>query len=255
LPFSETRIRRILIRHHLRPGQIIAIMNAVTLITQQRIAPCPACGREGGPGDGSAADCLCAAHDEALEGLVSRAVAIDPEGRDHPVRVGLIAALLAEALGVDPAEQAMLRRAAVLHDIGKMALPEGVLGHRHVLDPAARRVMERHTVLGASILAYARAPWMQLAARIALNHHERWDGSGYPAGLTGEAIPLAARLVAVADVYDALRSERTYKAPQDHDEALSRLLHGDGRIAPAQFDPQVLAALRDRAAAIGAIPH
>jgi len=230
-------------------------MQAVLLPSPVRAVPCPACGRCGAPEDAAAPPCLCAAHDEALEGLVSRAVAIDPEGRDHPVRVGVIAGLLADALGVDPAGQAMLRRAAVLHDIGKMALPDGVLGHRHVLDPTARRVMERHTILGASILAHARAPRMQLAAIIALNHHERWDGSGYPSGLAGEAIPLAARLVAVADVYDALRSERPYKAPQDHDEALARLLEGDGRIAPGQFDPRVLAALGDRAAAIGAIAH
>jgi putative two-component system response regulator len=227
-------------------------MNAVTLISPDRLAPCPSCGAPVVRTDG---ECACSAHDEALEGLVSRAVAIDPEGRDHPLRVGRIAALLAEAIGVDPAGQAMLSRAAVLHDIGKMALPEGVLGHQHVLDPTARRVMERHTVLGASILAHARAPWMQLAAQIALNHHERWDGSGYPSGLAGESIPLAARLVAVADVYDALRSDRPYKAPLGHDEALARMLQGDGRIAPGQFDPMVLDALRDRAAAIGAIPH
>lgn len=230
-------------------------MNAVTLIAPVQTSTCPNCGLRGAPQDASARPCVCAAHDEALEGLVSRAVAIDPEGRDHPVRVGLIAALLAESLGVGPEQRALLQRAAVLHDIGKMALPEGVLGHRHVLDPAARRVMERHTVLGASILAHARAPWMQLAATIALNHHERWDGSGYPAGLAGEDIPLAARLVAVADVYDALRSDRPYKAPQDHKEALSRLFEGDGRIAPGQFDPKVLAALRERAETIGAIPH
>jgi putative two-component system response regulator len=130
-----------------------------------------------------------------------------------------------------------------------------VLGHSHVLNPAARRVMERHTVLGASILAHARTPWMQLAATIALNHHERWDGSGYPAGLAGEDIPLAARLVAVADVYDALRSDRPYKDPLDHEAALALLFTGDDRIAPGQFDPQVLAALRARAAEIGALPH
>jgi putative nucleotidyltransferase with HDIG domain len=227
-------------------------MNAFTLIAPDGLAPCPSCGAPAGK---PASACACGAHDEALEGLVSRAVAIDPEGRDHPVRVGRIAALLAEGIGVDSAGQAILSRAAVLHDIGKMALPEGVLGHQHVLDPAARRVMERHTVLGASILAHARAPWMQLAGRIALHHHERWDGSGYPSGLGGEAIPLAARLVAVADVYDALRSDRPYKAPQAHDEALARILEGDGRIAPGQFDPQVLAVLRERAAVIGAIPH
>ncbi|CAH0151380.1 HD-GYP domain-containing protein [Roseomonas sp. CECT 9278] len=230
-------------------------MNAVTLVIPDRTVACPQCGRRGGAADASAAACLCTAHDEALEGLVSRAVAIDPEGRDHPVRVGLIAAMLAEHLGIAAAERAMLRRAAVLHDIGKMALPEGVLGHSHVLDPAARRVMQRHTVLGASILAHARAPWMQLAATIALNHHERWDGSGYPAGLVGEDIPLAARLVAVADVYDALRSDRPYKEPLAHPAALALLFTGDDRIAPAQFDPQILDALRAREAEIAAIAH
>jgi putative two-component system response regulator len=232
-------------------------MSAITLLQPGRAATCGECGRDAtGAQDGRApAPCACDAHDAALEGLALRAVALDPEGRDHPVRVGLIAALLADALGIDAAQQAMLQRAAVLHDIGKMALPEGVLGHRHVLDPAARRVMERHTLLGASILAHARAPWMRLAATIALSHHERWDGSGYPAGLAGEAIPLAARLVAVADVYDALRSDRPYKAPQDHAEALSRMLEGDGRVAPGQFDPQVLDALLRRAEAVAALPH
>jgi putative nucleotidyltransferase with HDIG domain len=87
---------------------------------------CPRCGKRGMSARGSAAPCICATHDEALEGLVSRAVALDPEGRDHPVRVGRIAALLAEAIGVDAQQQALLQRAAVLHDIGKMALPEGV---------------------------------------------------------------------------------------------------------------------------------
>jgi putative two-component system response regulator len=254
LSFSETGNRRIVLALK-ESKQNPASMTAVTLIIPDRTAACPHCGRRGVPSDASARDCLCAAHDEALEGLVSRAVATDPEGRDHPVRVGLIAAILAERLGVDAAQRDMLRRAAVLHDIGKMALPEGVLGHSHVLNPDARRVMERHTVLGASILAHARAPWMQLAATIALNHHERWDGSGYPAGLAGEDIPLAARLVAVADVYDALRSDRPYKDPLDHEAALALLFTGDDRIAPGQFDPQVLAALRDRAAEIGALPH
>lgn len=232
-------------------------MTAVTLIAPDQLAACHLCGRRYGADDGSPGPCACTctAHDEALEALVLRAVALDPEGRDHPVRVGRIAALLAEHIGVEAPQRDMLQRAAVLHDIGKMALPEGVLGHSHVLDPAARRVMERHTSLGANILAHARAPWMQLAATIALNHHERWDGSGYPAGLAGGDIPLAARLVAVADVYDALRSDRPYKGPLDHDEALARLLEGDGRIAPSQFDPEVLDALRARAAAIGAIPH
>ncbi len=230
-------------------------MHAATLIAPEASLACPDCGRHEAAGCGATGPCICAMHDEALEGLILRAVALDPEGRDHPLRVGRIAAVLAEGLGIAPDERDMLRRAAVLHDIGKMALPEGMLDHSHVLEPAARRVMERHTVLGAGILAHARAPWLRLAATIALNHHERWDGSGYPSGLSGEAIPLAARLVAVADVYDALRSERPYKGPLEHEEALTRLFEGDGRIAPGQFDPQVLAVLRDRATAVGALQH
>lgn len=195
------------------------------------------------------------AHDEALEGLVTRASLVDPEGPEHPKRVGQIAAILAQSFGIDDALRDMLAHAAALHDIGKMSLPEGVLGHRHVLDPEARRQMERHTLLGASILAHARAPWMRLAAIIALMHHERWDGSGYPVGFLGEEIPLAARLVAVADVYDALRSDRPYKDAQDHAQAMTRLLHGDARIGPTQFDPRVLGALQHHEAAIAAVPR
>ena len=223
----------------------------------ERALVCSACGQDPAAARtfGVRLPCVCEAHDAALEGLVARASAADPEGPDHPKRVGRIAAILAEELGVEPELREMLERAAALHDIGKMSLPEGVLGHRHVLDPEARRQMERHTVLGASILAHARAPWMRLAAVIALMHHERWDGSGYPVGLHGKEIPLAARLVAVADVYDALRSDRPYKDAQDHGQALARLLRGDGRIGPGQFDPQVLDALRRREGEIAAVPR
>ncbi len=216
---------------------------------------CPGTGPRAEPKVGVAARLpgICDEHDAALEGLVGRASLTDPEGPDHPRRVGRIAAILAGELGLPRDLQDILERAAALHDIGKMSLPDGILGHRHVLDPEARRQMERHTVLGASILAHARAPWMRLAAIIALMHHERWDGSGYPVGLAGAEIPLAARLVAVADVYDALRSDRPYKDAQDHGQALARIFEGDGRIQPGQFDPQVLDALRLRADEVDAV--
>ena len=222
-------------------------MNAVTIFPQDDALACASAD--------ATVPWLGEGHDEALAALIARAMATDPEGADHPRRVGSIAELLAGALGVAPEEQALLARAAALHDIGKMALPDGVLGHGHVLDPASRREMERHPLLGASILAHARAPWMRLAAVIALEHHERWDGSGYPRGLAREGIALAARVVAVADVYDALRSERPYKGAQDHEEAMGRLLHGDGRISPVQFDPQVLAALQRVGARLRAMPR
>ena len=229
---------------------------------ERLISPLPgwALARPSGTPDPAAAGGIVArlprideAHDAALEGLLARASLTDPEGPEHPKRVGRIAAILADAIGLPQDLQDLLTRAAALHDIGKLALPEGVLGHSHVLDPEARRQMERHTVLGAGILAHVRTPWMRLAAIIALMHHERWDGSGYPVGLAGEEIPLAARLVAVADVYDALRSDRPYKDAQDHGQAMARLLQGDGRIAPEQFEPAVLDALVRREAEIAAI--
>ena len=227
-------------------------MNAITLLPRGTPLQCANCGHQA-PLDRQ--PCPCALHDEALEALVARAAASDPEGHEHTVRVGRIAAILARSLGFPEQECAVLERAAALHDIGKMALPAGVLDHSHVLDRALRRVMERHTLLGAALLAHARAPWLRLAAEIAQHHHERWDGSGYPAGLEGEDTPLAARLVAVADVYDALRSERPYKGAQDHDEAMRRILEGDGRIAPEQFDPAVLAALRACSDALAEMPR
>jgi putative two-component system response regulator len=198
---------------------------------------------------------LATLHEEALAGLLARLAATDPEGPDHPQRVGRIAAILAAEVGLDAGACDLLARAATLHDIGKLALPEEILGHAHVLDPAERSKMERHTLLGAALLAHATAPWMRLGALIALAHHERWDGSGYPGGLRGDAIPLAARLVAVADVYDALRSERPYKGAQDHEEAMARILTGDERIGPRQFDPAVLQALTRRAADVAALPR
>jgi putative two-component system response regulator len=218
---------------------------------------CSACTQSAAAAGGLAGrlPCLCTDHDIALEGLVARASLFDPEGPGHPKRVGQIAGILAAEFDLPKNLRDLLIRAAELHDIGKMSLPQGVLDHRHVLDPEARRQMERHSLLGANILAHARAPWMQLAAIIALMHHERWDGSGYPIGLAGEEIPFAARLVAVADVYDALRSERPYKGAQDHKQALARILEGDGRISPAQFDPHVLDALRRREADIAAVPR
>jgi HD-GYP domain-containing protein (c-di-GMP phosphodiesterase class II) len=194
-------------------------------------------------------------HDAALEAFARRAIASDPEGPDHPMRVGRIAGLLGGALGLARQDRAVLERAAALHDVGKALLPPGVLGRARSLGRGARRVMESHTTLGAGILARGAAPWLRLGAVVALGHHERWDGSGYPAGLAGEAVPLAARIVAVADVYDALRSERAYKEAQHHEEALARLVEGDERMSPGQFDPAVLRALARVAPLLAAMPR
>jgi putative two-component system response regulator len=103
-------------------------------------------------------------------------------------------------------------------------------------------IMKSHAAMGAQILGSSNSPELKMGAEIALNHHERWDGSGYPSGKRAEAIPLSARIMNICDVYDALRSTRPYKPAFDHAKALDIIVHGDGRTEPRHFDPVVLAA-------------
>jgi putative two-component system response regulator len=140
-----------------------------------------------------------------------------------------------------------LAKAAPLHDIGKIAIPDSILLKPGPLDAAEWVVMKTHTTQGADLLRRAVArlgpeagPLLHYGIQIAQHHHERWDGSGYPDGLAGAAIPLAARLMAVADVYDALISRRPYKEPMPHDEAMARI----SRDAGTHFDPQLVQGLQ-----------
>jgi HD-GYP domain-containing protein (c-di-GMP phosphodiesterase class II) len=133
-----------------------------------------------------------------------------------------------------------------------MSIDAAVLRKKGALDPAEWTEMRRHPLYGYEILR--QSPRLAMAADIARCHHEKWDGSGYPAGLAGEAIPLAARIVAVVDVYDALRAPRPYKEGLSHEEACRVLLDGDARTRPAeQFDPALLALFRTHHAAFDAI--
>jgi putative two-component system response regulator len=121
------------------------------------------------------------------------------------------------------------------------------------MGPRVCSSMQSHCTQGAGILASGDSPYIRMGAEIALSHHERWDGSGYPQGLKGEAIPLAARIMQICDVYDALRSKRPYKLPFDHARTVEIITQGDGRTSPAHFDPAVMAgftAQADRFAAI-----
>jgi putative two-component system response regulator len=129
----------------------------------------------------------------------------------HVRRIGVFSELLAAAVGDSPREARALGEAAVLHDIGKLAIPDSVLCKPSQLTDQEFQLMKRHTVEGAKMLAPIAHPFFERAASIALRHHERWDGSGYPDGLRGEETPLDARIVAVVDVYDALGEERCYK--------------------------------------------
>jgi putative two-component system response regulator len=123
-----------------------------------------------------------------------------------------------------------------MHDIGKVGVPDSILHKTGPLDDGERDRMRRHTTVGGEILAGSQSPIVRMAEEIALTHHEHWDGSGYPNGLAGEEIPLAGRICAVCDVFDALLSERPYKEPWRVDEALAELRRESG----THFDPKVV---------------
>lgn len=159
----------------------------------------------------------------------------DDDTHRHTQRVGALAASIAQALGLGETECADIRSAAPLHDLGKVGVPRQILRKPGPLEPAERELMMRHAAIGAQILASAGSRVLQLARVIARSHHERWDGSGYPDGYRGEEIPLAARVTAVADVFDALTHDRPYKSAWDIAAAIDHVAAESGR----QFDPAV----------------
>jgi len=177
--------------------------------------------------------------------MLARAAEIYDEGTgNHVFRVNEYSHFLGQTLGKDAKYCHQLRYSAQLHDVGKMGVAPSVLRKTSALDSAERREMDNHTVYGHRILS--QSPRLAMAAEIALNHHEKWDGSGYPAGKRGDDIPLSARIVQIADIYDALRSRRPYKPSFDHAHARDIILHGDDRIdSGGHFDPMVVEAFGD----------
>lgn len=159
------------------------------------------------------------------------------EREDHTDRVGHIARAIAERMGIAGGYPPQLELAARLHDIGQVAVPSTVLTKAGPLTPAERALVERHCEAGHAMLRGSRSLLLQLSAEIALAHHERWDGSGYPSGLAGSAIPLSARIVAVADVVDALGRDRDDRPAWPLDEIVEHLRAGAGTL----FDPDVVA--------------
>jgi HD-GYP domain-containing protein (c-di-GMP phosphodiesterase class II) len=160
----------------------------------------------------------------------------DADTGTHVDRMSALCQRLALAVGMPPAEAELLRHAAALHDVGKVGIPDRILRKPGRFDADERAVMETHTRIGADILAGSSSPLIQLAAVIARSHHERWDGTGYPDGLRGEEIPVAARICTVCDVFDALLSVRPYKPAWRLDDALTELTAQRGR----QFDPALV---------------
>jgi putative two-component system response regulator len=176
------------------------------------------------------------AHHEALLRLSLAADFRDDDTGVHIARIGLLAAELAGLLGEPRAFVDMLRRAAPMHDIGKIGVPDEVLKKPGSYTPEERLVMNQHPEIGAQILGRSRIPLFQLAAEVALTHHERWDGRGYPKGLVGEAIPMSGRIVAVVDFFDALTMDRCYRKAFADEVALGMLRDQSGQA----FDPRVV---------------
>jgi putative two-component system response regulator len=178
------------------------------------------------------------AQNEILDRLARSAEFRDDDTGEHTQRVGRIAASLARALQVDERDVRLIRRAAPLHDIGKVGIPDEILLKKGPLTPEERLLMQGHTFIGARILSGSRFRVLQLAETIAMRHHERWDGTGYPDRIAGARVPVAARITAVADVWDALTHERPYKKAWTVEAAAEELRKQRER----QFDPEVVAA-------------
>jgi PAS domain S-box-containing protein len=182
---------------------------------------------------------LRSSRQEAVELLAGAIVPFVAESRQHAGRMARTTCYLASRLGLEEEQIQLLTAAAPLHDVGNVAVPPEILHKPGPLTAAERVRMERHAEVGHRILSDSESELMQMAARIALGHHERFDGSGYPRALAGEEIPLEARIVAVADVLDALLSDRPYRQAMSVAEAIAIIREGRG----AQFDPDVADAL------------
>lgn len=160
----------------------------------------------------------------------------DNETGQHVVRVGLFSAIVAKHMGMARRQVQLMQHASPLHDIGKIGIADAILLKSGPLSPREWAIMKQHTVIGAAILGGTDDELLEMARVIALTHHERWDGKGYPAGLVRDEIPLCGRIASVCDVYDALTSDRPYKKRWRHTDALTYLRRGRG----TQFDPDVV---------------
>jgi putative two-component system response regulator len=174
--------------------------------------------------------------------LTAAAESKDAHTGKHISRMGLYASKIAEALEMPPDFIEQITLASAMHDIGKIGIPNRILLKQGPLSYDEFEVIKGHTTIGAKILSGSGFPMIQMSSTIAMFHHERWDGTGYPNGLKGDYIPVEARITMICDIYDALRSRRPYKDALDHKQTFTIITEGDVKTMPHHFDPDVLRA-------------
>lgn len=176
------------------------------------------------------------AHIETIQHLSAAAEYRDEDTAGHIKRISAFSALIAHRMGLVKEEVDLIRVSSPMHDVGKIGIPDAILLKPGKLEPDEWEIMKMHTDIGGNILCAGTSEYLNMGAIIALSHHEKWDGSGYPAGISGEDIPLPGRICAVADVFDALTSKRPYKEAFPVPKALTTMREGRGK----HFDPRVL---------------
>ena len=188
-------------------------------------------------------------YDATLEGWVRALDLRDQETEGHTMRVTELAQTLARRIGLPEEDVEIIRVGAMLHDIGKMAIPDHILQKPGLHSAEEQALLRRHPIIGHDLLADSPSPCLRMGAVIALGHHENHDGSGYPHGLSGERIALPARIVAVADVFDTLTTASAHHSPWSLRNALDHLLARQGR----QFDPECVRAFERQSAAVAEV--
>ena len=184
---------------------------------------------------------------EIIRRLTTVAESRDTEMGAHIFRIGRYASKIAETMGMPQDFIDTIAFASPMHDIGKIGIPDSILLKKGHLSSKEFDVMKTHTSIGDNILAGSSYPNIRMAASIALSHHERFDGSGYPKGLKAKDIPIEGRIVIICDQYDALWWKRPYKCQFGHKDAVKIMTEGDGRTMPSHFDADVLDAFRKTA--------